>query len=149
MRRREKLARSGCVGVAQGVRGAFNPRLDDEQVMRGQVQRDIAVQSALLLAVEDLVELIAHEQKAQSSAGSISGHTRLAYPPRRSVVIMPDVVGRDVGAHHGSIAVDSGNMHEPWADGSKVLVAGLDQQMLSTLGLLAKNGRRLIDDDGL
>ena len=56
MRRREKLARSGCVGAAQGVRSAFNPRLDDEQVMRGQVQRDIAVQSALLLAVEDLVE---------------------------------------------------------------------------------------------
>ena len=67
------------------VHGAFDARLDAEQIIRRHVQRQLAIQPALLLGVEHLAEGILGQQKA-SSAATVSGHVGLAPAPSRNTL---------------------------------------------------------------
>ena len=62
------------------IHRALDARLDNEKVIRGDVQRDHLVQPPLLLLVEYLVEGVVGEKESQGGAAAVCGHTGLADP---------------------------------------------------------------------
>ena len=66
-----------CRGVEVRIHRTLDARLDNEEVIRRDVERRLRLQPPLLLLVECFVEGIVSEQEAQGSTAAVCGHTGL------------------------------------------------------------------------
>ena len=66
-----------CRGIEVRIHRTLDARLDNEEVIRRDVEGQLRIQPALLLLVEYPIEGIVSEQEAQSSAAAVCGHTGL------------------------------------------------------------------------